>query len=95
MALSKNTTILIAAGIVVLGVAATHLTDREQLSLFGGDERHERATRATDAIRQRFGPRAITRARLLDSNVAEPFERDPLHAPDAPRVGRARPDPEG
>lgn len=75
----------------LLGVAATHLTDREQLSLFGGDERIERATRATDAIRKRFGPRAITRARLLDGGVAEPFERDHLHAPEAPRVGRERP----
>lgn len=74
----------------LLGVGASHLSDREQLSLFGGDDRHEAATRATDAIRKRFGSKAITRARLLDSGVAEPFERDHLHAPEAPRVGRAR-----
>ena len=72
----------------LLGVAATHLTDREQLALFGGDLRQQRATKATDEIRRRFGPQAITRARLLDSSVAEPFERDHLHAPEAPRVGR-------
>jgi len=72
----------------LLGVAATHLTDREQLALFSGDLRQERATKATDEIRRRFGPQAITRARLLDSSVAEPFERDHLHAPEAPRVGR-------
>jgi DNA polymerase IV len=76
----------------LLGVGATHLTDRQQLSLFGGDPRHEAATRATDEIRKRFGSRAITRARLLDSGVAEPFERDHLHAPEASRVGRARPE---
>jgi DNA polymerase-4 len=77
----------------LLGVAATHLTDRQQLSLFGGDERLEAATRATDEIRRRFGARAITRARLLESGVAEPFERDHLNAPEARRVGRARPEP--
>ena len=75
----------------LLGVAATHLTDRQQLVLFGGDERQERATKATDAIRKKFGSKAITRARLLEADIAEPFERDHLHAPEAPRVGRARP----
>lgn len=75
----------------LLGVSATHLAERQQLSLFGGDERAEAATRAMDEIRKRFGSRAITRARLLESGVAEPFERDHLHAPEANRVGRARP----
>lgn len=74
----------------LLGVAASHLTDRQQLSLFGGDEKQERATRAMDAIRQKFGAKAIQRARLLEGGVAEPFERDHLHAPEARRVGRAR-----
>ena len=32
------------------------------------------------------------RARLLESRVAEPFERDPMTAPEARRVGRAHPD---
>jgi DNA polymerase-4 len=75
----------------LLGVSATHLAERQQLSLFGGDERAEAATRAMDEIRKRFGSKAITRARLLESGVAEPFERDHLHAPEANRVGRARP----
>jgi DNA polymerase-4 len=78
-------------GIMVrlLGVAATHLAEREQLALFDHpDDRRRRATQATDAIRKRFGPRSITRARLLDSPVAEPFERDHMHAPEARRVGR-------
>jgi hypothetical protein len=80
----------------LLGVAATHLTDRQQLSLFAGDDRQERATRATDEIRRRFGSKAITRARLLEGSVAEPFERDHMHAPEARRVGTRPPvdDPE-
>lgn len=78
----------------LLGVAATHLTDREQLALFGAeDDRRRRATSATDAIRERFGPRSITRARLLATRVAEPFERDPRSATDTRRVGRGRSGP--
>jgi DNA polymerase-4 len=73
----------------LLGVAATHLDEREQLSLFdGSDDRRRRAVVATDDIRKRFGSRAITRARLLDRGVPEPFERDPMSAPEARRVGR-------
>jgi DNA polymerase IV len=73
----------------LLGVAATQLTEPQQLSLFGdGDERQRRAVEAADRIRERFGARAITRARLLRSGVAEPFERDFRDAPEARRVGR-------
>ena len=75
----------------LLGVAASHLGEQDQLALFdSGDERKRRATSAADDIRQRYGSRAIVRARLLDSSVAEPFERDPMTSPDAQRVGRAR-----
>jgi DNA polymerase-4 len=73
----------------LLGIAASHLTEREQLTLFAArDDRRDRAARAADAIRERYGSRAITRGRLLDDGVAEPFARDPRHAPEAPRVGR-------
>jgi DNA polymerase-4 len=73
----------------LLGVAASHLTEQEQLPLFGADdERRRSAVLAADTIRKRFGPKAITRARLLRTGVAEPFERDHQQAPDAPRVGR-------
>ena len=34
-----------------------------------------------------------TLTRFYGLFVAEPFERDPMTAPDARRVGRARPDP--
>ena len=75
----------------LLGVAASHLGEGQQLSLFDeADDRRRRATRAADEIRRRFGSRAIRRARLLESGVAEPFERDPMSAPDGPRIGRDR-----
>jgi DNA polymerase-4 len=77
----------------LLGVGAANFGAREQLALFeSGDTRQRRAVEATDLIRRRFGPRAITRARLLDSRVAEPFERDPTTSPEARRIGR-RQDP--
>jgi DNA polymerase-4 len=83
----------------LIGVAASHLTEREQLSLFGADEdRKRRAVEAADRIRERFGPRAITRARLVrrgGAAVPEPFERDHLHAPEARRVGRPGPPTDG
>jgi DNA polymerase IV len=69
----------------LLGVAAHGLTDREQLALFdeteGGRARRMRAQDAADAVRRRFGPRAIRRARLLDSDVGAPFERDHMRPP--------------
>jgi len=77
----------------LLGVGAANFGVRQQLALFDtGDVRQRRAVEATDLIRRRFGPRAITRARLLDSRVAEPFERDPTTSPEARRIGR-RQDP--
>ena len=73
----------------LLGVGASHLGDGEQMALFDAtDERRRRATEAADEIRRRFGSRAIRRARLLDSAVAHPFERDPMSAPEADRIGR-------
>jgi DNA polymerase-4 len=66
----------------LLGVAASGLTEQQQLTLFeGADQRRQRAVDATDAVRKRFGSRAIRRARLLDAGVREPFERDPRRLP--------------
>jgi DNA polymerase-4 len=78
----------------LLGVVASNLTEREQLSLFPeASDRRRLATAAADSIRHRYGPGTIVRARLLAKGVPEPFARDHLHAPEAPRVGRrARPD---
>ena len=62
----------------LLGVAATGLTEQQQIPLFAEeDARHRRAVEATDALRKRYGSRAIRRASLLDGTVGEPFERDP------------------
>ncbi len=76
----------------LLGVVASHLTEREQLSLFHEQEDRRRlAAEAADRLRHRYGPGTIVRARLLGRDVPEPFARDPLHAPEAPRVGRPGP----
>ena len=40
-----------------------------------------RATEAADAVRKKFGSKAIRRARLLDAGVRAPFERDPRRLP--------------
>ena len=67
----------------LLGVAASGLGDERQLSLFdaGPDDRRRRVTEAADAVREKFGSKAIRRARLLDAGVRAPFERDPRRLP--------------
>jgi len=68
----------------LLGVTASGLGEREQLALFGVDDpRRRRAVEAADAVRHRFGERAITRARLVGSRLPAPFERDPMTPVDA------------
>ena len=63
----------------LLGVTASGLGEREQLALFAADDpRRRRVTEAADAVRHRFGERAITRARLVGSRLPAPFERDPM-----------------
>jgi DNA polymerase-4 len=62
----------------LLGVTASGLGEREQLGLFEQiDPRHRRAVEAADALRRRYGERAVTRARLLGAGLPAPFERDP------------------
>src|SRR5262245_15945981 len=61
----------------LLGVAASAFGAREQLGLFEAeDQRRRRAVEAADELRERFGTRAVTRARLLRTGVPAPFERD-------------------
>ena len=61
----------------LLGVAASGFGAREQLGLFeAGEERQRRVVQAADEVRERFGTRAITRARLLRTGIPAPFERD-------------------
>jgi DNA polymerase-4 len=62
----------------LLGVAAFHLAAGEQIGLFeGGRQRRERAAEAVDAVRKKYGRKAIARARLLSGDAPAPFERDP------------------
>jgi DNA polymerase IV len=71
----------------LLGVAATQLGAPEQISMFEVvDERQRRVVDATDAVRRRFGDRAVTRASLLHRPLPSPFERDPGSAVEG-RVG--------
>ena len=63
----------------LLGVTASGLGEREQLSLFAADDpRRRKVTEAADAVRHRYGEQAITRARLVGSRLPAPFERDPM-----------------
>jgi DNA polymerase-4 len=82
----------------LLGVTASNLGERTQLQLFSGegqgagdDGRGRRLIEAEDAIRRRFGERAVTRARLLGTGLPAPFERDPMTAPE--HRGPRPPDP--
>jgi DNA polymerase IV len=62
----------------LLGVTASNLGEREQLSLFEAtDPRRRRAVEAADSLRRRYGEGAVTRARLLGAGLPAPFERDP------------------
>jgi DNA polymerase-4 len=71
----------------LLGVSATQLGTPEQISMFEvADERARRVVDATDAVRRRFGDRAVTRASLLHRGLPAPFERDPASAVEG-RVG--------
>jgi DNA polymerase-4 len=78
----------------LLGVTASNLGEREQMALFETAEpRHRRAVEAADALRRRYGERAVTRARLLGTGLPAPFERDPRNPLD--RRARGLPtDPE-
>ncbi len=62
----------------LLGVSASNLGEREQLSMFSEDEpKRRRAIEAADAVRRRFGGDSMTRARLIGTGLPAPFERDP------------------
>jgi DNA polymerase-4 len=71
----------------LLGVAATGLGAPEQTTMFElVDSKQRRVVNATDAVRKRFGDRAVTRASLLHGGLPSPFERDPASAVEG-RVG--------
>ena len=81
----------------LLGVTASNLDAPDQLPLFApADARRHQAIEAADELRQRFGERAVTRARLLNAQLPMPFERDAgtaadrrgSHAAGAPLVSK-------
>jgi hypothetical protein len=74
----------------LLGVSATGLGRPEQTSMFEEiDEKKRRLVSATDAVRNRYGERAVVRASLLRRAAPSPFERDPNSAIEG-RVGVPR-----
>jgi DNA polymerase IV len=83
----------------LVGVTASGLQHGSQLGLFEATaERRHRLAEASDTLRRRYGHSAVTRARLLDSGLPAPFERDPgtpverrgAHAADVALVSRPR-----
>ena len=58
----------------LIGLTAIGLTDAQQLTLFDAPARTDRLSRSIDAVRARFGDRAITRARLLTDRPARRFD---------------------
>jgi nucleotidyltransferase/DNA polymerase involved in DNA repair len=71
----------------LLGVSATQLGAPEQTSMFDVmDDKARKVVEAADAVRRRYGDRAVTRASLLHKYVPSPFERDPNSAVEG-RVG--------
>jgi hypothetical protein len=62
----------------LLGVTASNLGEREQMALFAEDDpRRRKAIEAADAVRRRYGSKAVTRGRLVGAGLPAPFERDP------------------
>jgi DNA polymerase-4 len=49
----------------LIGLTAIHLSEVQQLTLFDAPERNDRIAQSIDAVRERFGEKAITRARLI------------------------------
>ena len=77
----------------LLGVGAHGLGEPAQMGLFATeDPRRRAAVAAQDAIRRKYGSRALTRARLLGDPLADPGGRDPLQPLERRRVGRVRSD---
>jgi DNA polymerase-4 len=69
-----NRTLTEGRAVRLIGLTAISLTDAQQLTLFDAPDRTDRLTHSIDAVRERFGERAITRARLLRERPARRFD---------------------
>ncbi|MDQ3691437.1 MAG: DNA polymerase IV [Chloroflexota bacterium] len=67
-------TLVAGRGVRLIGLTAISLADAQQLTLFGEPDRQSRLTRSIDAVRERFGPTAITRARLITERPHRRFD---------------------
>jgi DNA polymerase-4 len=78
-------TLVAGRAVRLVGLTAISLSDAQQLTLFGAPERSDRLTRSIDAVRDRFGERAIMRARLLTERPHRRFDfgERPEVAPDS------------
>ena len=66
-------TLVAGRGVRLVGLTAISLSDVQQLTLFGAPERSDRLAQSIDAVRDRFGESAITRARLLSERPHRRF----------------------
>ena len=78
-------TLVEGRGVRLVGLTAINLTDAQQLTLFDAPGRTDRLNRSIDVVRERFGDRAITRARLLTDRPRRRFDFG--ERPDAPSAG--------
>jgi DNA polymerase-4 len=78
-------TLVAGRGVRLIGLTAINLSDAQQLTLFDGPDRTDRLTKSIDAVRGRFGERAITRARLLREAPHRRFDFG--ERPEAPSSG--------
>ncbi|HEY7526582.1 MAG TPA: DNA polymerase IV [Candidatus Limnocylindria bacterium] len=69
----------------LIGLTAINLSSVQQLTLFDAPDRTDRISQSIDAVRERFGEKAITRARLIgqrDRRRADFGERPEAPSPD-------------
>ena len=79
-------TLVAGRGVRLIGLTAISLSNAQQLTLFGAPARDDRIARSIDAVRERFGDDAITRARLLTERPHRRFDfgERPQIAPEDP-----------
>ncbi len=67
-------TLVTGRGVRLIGLTAIGLTSAQQLTLFDAPDRTDRLAASIDAVRERFGEGAITRARLLRDRPTRRFD---------------------